>query len=159
MAVSKIDWTIMWKLYRYQFFWIYLSIGVPLRFLLARGFKPVLAGITSLYVAVSSSASSFLCIWFPIVPLICGAVLILVAGHAAGESLLITVPLVALSMGIETAFVDALLFRLFLKRLVERPVATFLTTNTLNAAIALALALAWVFHHPVQVIAASDRFR
>lgn len=160
MAVSRIDWVVMWKLYHYQFFWIYLALGVPLRLILAGGFKPVLANKTSLYASVSSLASSLLSTWFPIVPIISGAVLMAaagdLAGQAAGESLLFGVPLVAVSMAIETAFVDALLFRLFLKASVDRRFMTLFITNIMNAALALALALAWAFHHLPIFIAALD---
>jgi hypothetical protein len=111
------------------------------------------------YIVVSSFASSLLCTWFPIVPIISGAVLILAAGgaagHAAGESLPIGVPLVAVSMGMETAFVDAVLMRWLLKESAKQFVR-LLITNILNASIALALGLAWALHHLPLFIAALD---
>ena len=87
MAVSKIDWVVMWKLFHYHFFWMYATIGIPLRFaLVVRRFKMAPARKTRIYVVMSSLASSLLCTWFPIVPIIFGAVLMLAAGDAAGHA-------------------------------------------------------------------------
>ena len=153
MTLPRIDWVVMWKLFHYHFFSIYVTVGIPLRLILVRGFKAAPASKTSLYIVVSSFASSLLC------TVISGAVLILAAGgaagHAAGESLLIGVPLVAVSMGMETAFVDAVLMRWLLKESAKQFVR-LLITNILNASIALALGLAWALHHLPLFIAALD---
>jgi hypothetical protein len=150
----------MWKLFHYHFFWIYLILGIPLRLVLVRGFNAVPASKTRLYVVISAFASSLMCTWFPIVPIIFGAALILAAGdaagHAAGESLLIGVPLVAVSMGIETAFADAMLLRCLLREFVNRQFLRLLITNILNASIALAFGLAWAFKHLPIFVAALD---
>ena len=74
-----------------------------------------------------------------------GAILIAVAGHAAIESTLISVPIVAVSMGIETALVDAIFFRVLLKGSVRVRSGALLIANILNATIALALVLAWAY--------------
>jgi hypothetical protein len=52
---------------------------------------------------------------------------------AVGESLLIGVPLVAISMGIETAFLDAVLFRMLLEESVKKRFVSLLIANILNA--------------------------
>jgi len=69
------------------------------------------------------------------------------AGHALAESLLIGVPLVAVSMGIETAIVDAVLMRSLLTYSANPQTVPLFITNLLNATIALALGLTWAFHH------------
>jgi hypothetical protein len=146
---------VIWRLFHYQFCWIYLALGVPIRLILAGRFKAASVGKTNLYVLASSLISSIVSTWFPVVPIIAGAVLILVAGHPAGESILISVPLVAVSLAIETAFVDAILLRRLLKN-VNRRFMALLIANLLNAAIALALGLLWAFHHMPTFIAALD---
>jgi hypothetical protein len=160
MTATRIDWVVMWKLFHNHFFWIYVTLGIPLRLILVRRLKVAPASKTTLYVFLSSFTSSLLCTWFPIIPIISGAVLILIvgdaAGHAAGESLLIGVPLVAFSMAIETAVVDAVLLRWFLKESVNKRLVRLLVTNLLNASIALVLGLAWEFHHMPIFIAALD---
>jgi hypothetical protein len=156
MAALKIDWTIMWKLFHYDFCWIYLSVGIPIRFLFAQRVKAARLGKRTFYTVASSSLASAISTWFPVVPLIGGTILINTAGDAAGESLLITVPMVALSLGIETAFVDGLLVRPLLKDPLKRQFGALLITNTLNAIIALAIGLAWAFHHIPRFIALLD---
>lgn len=84
---------------------------------------------------------------------------VLVAGHPAGESILIGVPLVAVSLAMETAFVDAMLLRLLLKESVNRRFMALLIANLLNATIGLALGLLWAFHHMPTFIAALDSCR
>jgi hypothetical protein len=74
---------------------------------------------------------------------------------AVGESLLIGVPLVAISIGIETAFL-AVLFRMSLKESLKKRSASLLIANILNASIALALGLAWAFHHLPTFVAHAD---
>jgi hypothetical protein len=164
MTVPKIDWVVMWKSFHYQFFWVYATIGIPLRFVLVvRRFKMAPSRKKSLYLMLSSFASSLLCTWFPIVPIIFGGVLIFAAGdaagHAVGESLLIGAPLVAVSMGIETTISDAVVLHRVLKESVREQFVRLLITNVLNASIALAVGLAWAFHHLPTFIAALDNFR
>jgi len=76
-----------------------------------------------------------------------------------GSPLLIGVPLVALSIGIETAIVDAVLLRWLLKESVKRQFVRLFITNILNASIALGLGLTWAFHHLPTFIAALDNWR
>ena len=75
------------------------------------------------------------------------------ARDAADQSLFVTVPVVALSMGIEAAFLDNVLFRILGKGSVKRRFAWVLIANMLNASIALAVGLAWVVHHPTLMVA------
>jgi len=137
-----------------------VTLGIPLRLILVRSSKAAPASKTTLYVVLSSFASSLLCTWFPVIPIISGGVLILIvgdaAGHAAGESLLIGVPLVAASMGIETAAIDAGLLRLLLREFVNKRFLQLLITNLVNASVALVLGLAWAFHHPPIFITTLD---
>jgi hypothetical protein len=147
MTFSRIDWVVMWKLYHVQFLWIYLALGIPLRVVAARSFGASTSKTTS-SVIVASFVSSVSCTWLPIAPVICCAAFVLARARAVGESRLISVPVVAVTMGIETAFLDALLFPMLLKQPVKRRFVSLLIANTLNASIALALILVWEFHHP-----------
>jgi hypothetical protein len=148
MTLPTIDWTVMWKLFHYQFFCIYLSIGIPIRFVAARTFGAPSSRKTSLIVVVASLTSSVFSTWLPIVPILgVGLPLGLLEKVAVGESFLIGVPLVAISMGIETALLDAVLFRMLLKESGKKRFTPLLIANILNASIALALGLAWAFHH------------
>jgi hypothetical protein len=148
MTFSRVDWVVMWKLFHYQFFWIYLSLGIPIRFVAARTFGAASSRKTTLSVVVASLASSVFSTWLPIVPILAvGLPLGLLEKVAVGESLLIGVPLVAISMGFETALLDVALFRMLLKESGKKRYMTLLIANILNASIALALALAWAFHH------------
>ncbi len=52
-----------------------------------------------------------------------------------------------ISIGIETAFLDAVLFRVLLKESEKNRFVGLLIANILNASIALTLGLAWAFHH------------
>lgn len=114
VIVSEIDWTVTWKLFHYQFWCIYLCVGVPSRLFLARRIKTASLGNAVFYAIASSLVASLLSTWFPIIPL-AGAILINMAGEAARESALITVPMVAVLMGLETALVDAIFVRMLLK--------------------------------------------
>jgi hypothetical protein len=157
MTFSSIDWVVMWRLFHDQFFWIYLAFGIPIRFVAARHFRAASASKTSLSVVVASFASSISTTWLPIVPILgVGLPLALMGRTAVGESLLIGVPLVAISMGIETAFLDAVLFRVLLKESVKKRFMSLLIANILNASIALALGLAWAFHHMPIFLASVD---
>jgi hypothetical protein len=157
MTFSRIDWVVMWKLFHYQFFWIYLALGIPIRFGAARSFGAPSGGKTSLAVVVASLASAIFSTWLPIVPILgVGLPLGLLGKVAVGESLLIGAPLVAISIGIETAFLDAVLFRVLLKESEKKRFVSLLIANVLNASIALALGLAWAFHHmPIFLATAS----
>jgi hypothetical protein len=158
MIESRIIWVVMWKLFHYQFWWIYLCVGFPIRLFLARRFKTVLLGKAGLYAIASSLVASLLSTWFPIIPLAGGAILVNIAGDAASESTVITVPMVAVLMGLETALVDAIFFRVLLKGSRVR-FRALLVINILNATIALALGLAWAFRHMPIFIAAWDSCR
>ena len=156
MIESRIIWVVMWKLFHYQFWWIYLCVGVPIRLFLARRLKTVSLGKAGFYAIASSLAASILSTWFPIIPLAGGAILVNIAGYAASESTLITVPMVAVLMGLETALVDAIFFRVLLKGSARVRFRALLVMNTLNATIALALGLTWAFRHMPIFIAALD---
>jgi hypothetical protein len=158
VIVSKIDWTVMWKLFHYQFCWIYLTVGVPIRLFVARRLKNVSLGKAGFYAIASSLVASLLSTWFPILPLVGGAILFSVAGHAA-ESTLISVPIIAAFMGIETAVADAVFLRLLLKGAVHVRFGALLIANMLNAAIALALGLVWALGHMPIFIATLDNYR
>ncbi|MFZ0298261.1 MAG: hypothetical protein WAM13_07930 [Candidatus Sulfotelmatobacter sp.] len=145
--MSKIDWTVMWKFFHYQFCWIYLSVGVPMRLFLARGLKGISLGKTSSYAITSSLLASFLSTWFPVIPLAGGAILVNIGGYAASQSTLITVPMVAVLMGLESALVDAVFVRVLLKGSFRVRFKALLVLNTLNSAVALAVGLAWAFGH------------
>jgi hypothetical protein len=158
MIVSKIDWTVTWKLFHYQFCWIYLSVGVPIRLFFGR-VKAVSLSKAGLYAIASSSLASLVSTCLPVVPLVGGAILVSVAGHTSSESILISAPIVAVSMGAETALVDAISFRVLLKGSVRVRFGALLIINILNATIALALGLAWAFRHMPIFIAALDSCR
>ena len=36
MALTSVDWVVTWRLQHWQFFWIFLAVGIPIRFLVAR---------------------------------------------------------------------------------------------------------------------------
>jgi hypothetical protein len=157
MIESKIIWVIMWKFFHYQFWWIYLCVGVPIRLFLARRLKTVSLGKAVFYFTTSSLLASFLSTWFPVIPLAGGAILVNTAGYAASESTLITVPMVAVLMGLESALVERVLVRVVLKGAARVRFRELLVLNTLNATIALALGLLWAFRHMPIFVAALDR--
>jgi hypothetical protein len=160
MTSSRIDWVVMWKLFHLQFFWIYLALGILIRFVATRRFGAVSMRKTGLLVVAASFASSVFSTWIPIVPILCvGLPLGLLEKTAVGESLLIGLPLVAISMGIETALLDAVLFRLLLQQPVKKRFVSLLIANILNASIALVLTLAWGGHHLPIFVANADSCR
>jgi len=156
MIVSKIDWTVMWKLFHYQFWWIYFCVGFPIRFLLARRGRTLSAGKAGSYAIASSIVASILITWFPVIPLAGDAILIGLAGRAANESALITVPMVAALMGIETALLDAVFVRTLLKGYGRVGFGVVLVANVLNATIALVLGLSWAYRHMPVFVATLD---
>jgi hypothetical protein len=105
--------------------------------------------------AVVSSASSAIGAWAPIVPAI---FVTLCQWIGVRDSLLIGLPLVAVAMAVQTAFVDALLFRVLLKKTAKRRFGLLLVANTLNATVAFAIGFAWVLHHRPNVIAIADKW-
>ena len=160
MIFSRVDWVVMWKLFHHQFFWIHLALGMPIRFVAARTFGAASARKMTLSIVIASFASSIFSTWLPIIPILCvGLPLGLLEKVAIGESLLIGVPLVAISLGIETAFLDAVLFRILLKESGKKRFLPLLIANILNASIALALGLAWAFHHMPVFLANADSWR
>ena len=159
MIVSRIDWVVMWKLFHYQFWLIYLCVGIPARFLRGRWVKTVSTGKASFYAITSTLVSSLVSTWLPVIPLAGDAILINVSGHAASESSLITIPMVAGLMGAETAVVDAIFLRVLLKVSPHVRFRSLLAVNVVNAAIALAVGLAWGFRHMPIFIAAFDSCR
>jgi hypothetical protein len=153
MRFSNVDWTILWKLHHLRFFWIYLTLGIPLKGLLAWHLEAGSAVKTSASAVLSSFASSVASTWFPILPIACTLMLNGLVGGTAGQSLFVSLPIVALAMGIEAAFLDWVLFRVLMKESVKRQFVWVLIANVLNASIALGIGLAWVAHHPTMMIA------
>src|SRR5438874_1174332 len=136
MIFSRVDWFVMWKLFHHQFFWIYLALGIPIRFVAARTFGAASARNMTLAVVIASFTSSIFSTWLPIIPILCvGLPLDLLGKVAVGESLLIGVPLVAISLGIETAFLDAVFFRILLKESGKNRFVPLFVANILNASI------------------------
>src|SRR5438128_10538261 len=99
MTYSRIDWVVMWKLFHVQFFWIYLALGVPIRFVAARRFRAASTCKTTLSIVVASFASSIVSTWLPIALLLCVRLPLGLLGRTAiCESLLISFTLIARSM-------------------------------------------------------------
>ena len=69
MISSRIDWVVMWKLFHVQFFWIYLALGIPIRFVAVRRFGAASSRKTGVSVVVASFASSVFGTWLPIAPI------------------------------------------------------------------------------------------
>jgi hypothetical protein len=157
MAGLGIDWTIMWKFFHYQFCEIYLVTGTTIRLVFTARLRPVSLYKTSTYAVVSSSVAALLNTWFPLVPIISGIILINVVGQRAAESLRISAPMVAASMGIEGFLLDTALFRLLLKEPVRRRLGGLAVVNILNATLAIILGLALAYRHMPVPIAALPR--
>jgi hypothetical protein len=151
MTLSGVDWTILWKFYHLWFFWIYLTVGIPIKVLLAWRLETGSAAKTAAFALLASLASSACNTWFPILPVTCGLIVDSFARHVVGQSLL-TVPVVAVTMGIEAASLDYLLVRIFMKRSAKRRFMWVLVANVLSASIALGFGFAWVSHHPTMMI-------
>ena len=145
MTYSEIDWFLTWKLFHREFFCIYVAVSVPIRLILARGFNTTSQGRGILYIAVSSITLSLASAWFPVIPIVVGAIAL--AGHPGGVSLLISAPLIAVSLAVETYFIDLILVRLFLRPVENRRYAAVLVANIVNAICAVTLGLAWAIHH------------
>jgi hypothetical protein len=123
-----------------------MALGIPIRFVTVRRLGAASSRKTGVSVVVASFASSVFGAWLPLAPIFgIELPLGLLGKTAVGESVRIAVPLVAISMGIETAFLDAVLFRKLLKESVKKRSVSLLIANILNASIALALGLAWAF--------------
>jgi hypothetical protein len=143
MTFSGVDWTILWKFYHLRFFWIYLAVGIPIKGLLAGRLETGSAAKTGAFVLLASLASSACNTWFPILPIACGLIVDAFSRQVVGQSLF-TVPVVALTMGIQAASLDYLLVRILMKRSVRRRFMLVLAANVLSASIALGLGFAWV---------------
>jgi hypothetical protein len=156
MTFSRVDWTILWKFHHTLFFWIYLTLGVPIKALLAWRVGVRSTAKTSEFALLASVASAGLNTWFPVLPVFCAFILINLVGYVASESLFTSVPLVAVTMGAEAALLDWLLFRVIMKKSVKGRVVWVLIANLLHASIALSLGLVWVVHHPTMMIAAAS---
>jgi hypothetical protein len=150
MTFSGVDWTILWKFYHLRFFWIYLTVGIPIKSLLARRLETDSAAKTSAFALLASLASSACNTWFPILPISCGLIVDSFARHAVGQSLF-TVPAVAVAMGVQAASLDYLLVRIFRKRSVKMRFMWMLVANVLSASIALGLGFVSVAYHPITV--------
>ena len=79
MKYSGIDWFVTWKLFHHEFFWIYLSLGIPIRLILARHLEIMPLNKRILYLAASNLVLSLANTWFPIIPVIAGSLLLI--GH------------------------------------------------------------------------------
>ena len=134
-----------------------MVVGVPIKFLLARWGKTTSATKAGSYAIASSVVVSTLSTWFPVIPLAGG--LILVNLFSSESNPAYPVPMVAVLMGVETAFLDAIFVRLLLKGSARVGFMALLVANVLNAAIALALGLAWAHRHMPIFIAALDNCR
>jgi hypothetical protein len=156
MTFSGVDWTILWKFYHLPFFWIHLTVGIPIKGLLAWRLETGSAAKTVAFVLLASLASSACNTWFPILPIACGLIVDGFARPVIGQSLF-TVPMVALTMGIQAASLDFLLVRIFMKRSVRMRFVLMVVANVLSASIALGLGFAWVAYHPIMVIDAANR--
>jgi hypothetical protein len=110
----------------------------------------------AIYAITSGLLASFLSTWFPVIPLAGGAILVNLAGYPASESTLITVPIVAVLMGLESALVEAVFVRVLLKGSSRVRFRALLVLNTLNPTVAPALGLAWAFGHIPTFIATLD---
>jgi len=152
MTFSEVDWTILWKLHKLRFFWIFLAVGIPIKGLLAWRFEAGSAAKTGAFALLASLASSACNTWFPVLPIACGLILSGFPAPVVGQSLT-SVPLVAVTMGIQAAFLDYLLVRILMKRSVKRRFMWLLIANVLSSSIALGLGFAWVAHHPTMMIA------
>jgi hypothetical protein len=89
-------------------------------------------------------------------PIACGAVADGLARPVIGQSLF-TVPVVALTMGIQAASLDYLLVRIFMRRSVRRRFILLLVGNVLSASVTLGLGFAWVAHHPTMVFDVANK--
>jgi hypothetical protein len=156
MTFSGVDWTILWKLHHVLFFWIYFTVGIPIKAILAWRVGVSSTARTSGFAMLASVVSSGFNTWFPILPIFCAFILISLAGYAS-ENFFTSLPLVALTMGAEGALLDWALVRIIVRKSVKGRVAWVLVANVLNASIALALGLTWVVHHPTMMIAAARR--
>jgi len=155
MTFSGVDWTMLWKLHHVLFFWIYFTVGVPIKAVLAWrvGLGSTLR--TSGFAILASVVSSGFNTWVPILPVFCAFILVNLAGYAVSENLIISLPLVGLTMGAEAALLDWALFHIIIKKPVKGRVVWVLVANVLNASIALALSLTWAVHHRTMMIAAA----
>ncbi len=145
MKYSSIDWLVTWKLFHYEFFWIYLSLGIPIRLILAGHLKIVLRKKRIFYLAASNLVLSLANTWFPIIPVIAGSLLLI--GHPNGQSLVISGALVGVSLGLQALVIDAAAFRLLVKTPVKPRLAALLVANLVNAILALTLGLLWAIRH------------
>jgi hypothetical protein len=155
MTFSGVDWTILWKLHHVLFFWIYFTVGIPIKAVLAWRVGVSSTARTSGFAMLASVVSCGFNTWFPILPVSCAFIQINLAGYAASENLFTSLPLVAVMMGAEAALLDWTLFRIIIRKSVRGRVAWVLVANVLNASIALTLGLTWGVHHPTMMIAAA----
>jgi len=145
------SWTVMWKLFHCQFWWICLGVGVPIRFLLAWWGRTTSATKAGSYAIASSIVASTVSTWFPVIPLAGGFILLNLFASESNPTY--PVPLVAVLMGVETALLDAIFVRLLLRDSARVGFVGLLAANVLNAAIALPLGLAWAHRHMPTFIA------
>ena len=159
MTFSGVEWTILWKLHHLRFFWIYFIFAVPLKGALTWHIGVGSTVRKGACAVLSSFASAVLNVWFPILPIVSALLLNRLIGAAAGHSLLVSLSVVALSMGAEAALLDWLLFRIWMKASVNPRLVSVLIANMLNAAVALAVGLTWVVPHPTMMTAAATYLR
>ena len=152
----QVDWFILWKFFHFQFFIIYLIFGILLRVFHWVREERVLVVRKGLYVITSSLATALLNTWLPVLPVICGLVVMWIARDATGKTSLSSVVVVAASMGLQAAGIEQFIARFILKRPVKKEFLRCLVMNLIDASVALVVGLMWSFHHLPNMIAALE---
>jgi hypothetical protein len=154
MWYSTIDWLKLWKLHHYQFFWLYLLIGVPLRLLTAQQlFQHAQRARVTVSMFIASIGSALSSTWFPIVPILTLCPLYIAGAHWVSDSLVISTALTSLTIAVQTAAIDKLTFQVLLKRSVNREFVWVLASNLLNSSVALVAVIAWQYYYGPEIIA------
>ncbi|HEY6180981.1 MAG TPA: hypothetical protein VIW67_01985 [Terriglobales bacterium] len=153
MINRGIDWFMMWKWYHFKFFWIVLAVGVLFRIVVVRRYELAAWNKTRLFSIAASVVSATCTTWLPILPVLAFIPLTIAIGDLAASSLFVAAPLIAVSTAVQSAFMDWVLLRLFLKAPPRTSFAVLFIASLLIVSIALSLVLGWAFHHPIEVIA------
>jgi len=152
MTNRSVDWLMFWRWYHYTFFWVLLAVGILFRIAYALRFPRLPWNRASFFAVGTTVVSSFCAGWFPILPVLFGGLLTLAVGSFASR-LFVAAPLIAVSLSVETAFIDMLWLRLQLKEVPKRSFPQLLMANLLITSTALPLVLTWALTHPIEVIA------
>jgi len=127
MFLPKIDWLVVWKIYHYPFFfWSYAALSLATRALMLRRVDPASPFKTWL---LSSSASLLVVPAMPFLAVPAFMLVALVAGRVGVYSFFMAVP-IAVSLGSAGALVDAILFRLLLRKTVGKKQCGFFSART-----------------------------